>query len=92
MAACKRASFGPGHLRIDVAVDDIVIDAACAAHREGTDGKKDQQPRDASEIYKLVSVDGEGRGIVGACGESNRPPAGPHQQPCADGAVCTDEP
>ncbi len=70
-AARQRPDARSRHLRIEVAVDDVVERAAGAAHRYGADAEKRHQP----------PIGPSGRR------QRDRPPAGKEQQPRADGPV-----
>ena len=80
LTARQRAAPCARDLRIDVAVDDVVIDAARGAHDDGADGEQEKQP----EI---------GIGLAeGAPGKRHRPEAGEGKQKEPDRPVSAGKP
>ena len=60
-----------GNPRIEVAIDDVVVGAAGAAHDDGADREQGD----------------ERRAWQSRRGECDTPPAGKKKKPCADGAI-----
>ena len=80
LPARDRPRAGARNLGVEVAVDDVVIGAAGAAHDDGADQEQNQVP----EIREAPA------GRVG--GQRRRPPARPQQEPPADRPLQPGEP
>ena len=77
MAGGQRADRGARDAGVVIAVHDVVIGAACAAHGEGAGGEQREQQQDVQR--------GDGR--LGCRRQRRAPPAGQQQQPGADRPV-----
>ena len=79
-AGGQRARAGAGHRLVDLVVDEVVIGAAGAAHRDGPD---EEQEKLRDEARKIEGADG--RRDIGR--QRRRPEAGEQQQLPADRPV-----
>ena len=75
LTAWNRAGTGPGDDGVEVAIDDVVIGAAGAAHCDRADQKQHHVANAGIADPKRIG------------GERRRPPGGQQQQPPADRPV-----